>query len=155
MSAHPPCSRKGPLLLACGLKSPRRVKRETTNSRFFVFGGLSQKNSGLFRTTMSLNLLVVRQRGCRVVRPTDRPQRSAVSYRPSPASVFGARPARCCSAVKALGTYTPDGSPPLEFHLPLPRPRVSPSRLPSDRPVGEDLSMKTLVSREVPIDSSS
>lgn len=36
MSAHPPCSRKGPLLPACGLKSPRRVKRETTNSRFCV-----------------------------------------------------------------------------------------------------------------------
>lgn len=36
VSAHPPCSRKGPLLPACGLKRPRRVKRETTNSRFFV-----------------------------------------------------------------------------------------------------------------------
>ena len=35
VSAHPPCSRKGPLLPACGLKCPRRVKRETTNSRFF------------------------------------------------------------------------------------------------------------------------
>lgn len=35
MGAHPPCSRKGPLLPACGLKRPRRVKRETTNSRFF------------------------------------------------------------------------------------------------------------------------
>ena len=34
VSAHPPCSRKGPLLPACGLKCPRRVKRETTNSRF-------------------------------------------------------------------------------------------------------------------------
>ena len=34
ISAHPPCSRKGPLLPACGPKSPRRVKRETTNSRF-------------------------------------------------------------------------------------------------------------------------
>ena len=30
----PPCSRKGPLLATCRLKSPRRVKRETTNSRF-------------------------------------------------------------------------------------------------------------------------
>ena len=39
MSAHPPCSRKGPLLPACGLKCPRRVKRETTNSRFFRFKG--------------------------------------------------------------------------------------------------------------------
>lgn len=34
VSAHPPCSRKGPLLPACGLKRPRRVKREATNSRF-------------------------------------------------------------------------------------------------------------------------
>jgi hypothetical protein len=39
VSAHPPCSRKGPLLPACGLKCPRRVKRETTNSRFFRFKG--------------------------------------------------------------------------------------------------------------------
>ena len=37
VSAHPPCSRKGPHLPACGLKCPRRVKRETTNSRFCVF----------------------------------------------------------------------------------------------------------------------
>jgi hypothetical protein len=33
-SAHPPCSRKGPHLPACRHKCPRRVKRETTNSRF-------------------------------------------------------------------------------------------------------------------------
>ena len=45
-SAHPPCSRKGPLLPARGLKSPRRVKRETTNSRFLRFCGLGEKNSG-------------------------------------------------------------------------------------------------------------
>lgn len=32
---YPPCSRKGPLLATCRLKSPRRVKRETTNSRFW------------------------------------------------------------------------------------------------------------------------
>lgn len=37
VSAHPPCSRKGPLLPARGQKCPRRVKRETTNSRFFAF----------------------------------------------------------------------------------------------------------------------
>jgi hypothetical protein len=43
VSAHPPCSRKGPLLPACGLKCPRRVKRETTNSRFSFQG-----NSGKF-----------------------------------------------------------------------------------------------------------
>ncbi len=48
-SAHPPCSRKGPLLPACGLKRPRRVKRETTNSRFCVFRGLWQNSSGQFR----------------------------------------------------------------------------------------------------------
>ena len=41
MSAHPPCSRKGPLLPACGLKCPRRVKRETTNSRFSFSGDLA------------------------------------------------------------------------------------------------------------------
>ena len=35
--AHPPCSRKGPLLPSCGLKRPRRVKREATNSRFCGF----------------------------------------------------------------------------------------------------------------------
>ena len=34
VGAHPPCSRKGPLLPACGLKCPWRVKREATNSRF-------------------------------------------------------------------------------------------------------------------------
>ena len=34
VGAHPPCSRKGPLLPACGPKSPWRVKREATNSRF-------------------------------------------------------------------------------------------------------------------------
>lgn len=43
VSAHPPCSRKGPLLPACGLKCPRRVKRETTNSRFFRFKGTLAK----------------------------------------------------------------------------------------------------------------
>ena len=42
VGVHPPCSRKGPLLPACGLKCPRRVKRETTNSRFFVSRGLGQ-----------------------------------------------------------------------------------------------------------------
>lgn len=36
--AHPPCSRKGPLLPACGLKRPRRVKREATNSHFCGLG---------------------------------------------------------------------------------------------------------------------
>ena len=58
VSAHPPCSRKGPLLPACGLKCPRRVKRETTNSRFFVSRGLGQisrwflhpAQSGLLKT---------------------------------------------------------------------------------------------------------
>jgi hypothetical protein len=39
VSAHPPCSRKGPLLPARGQKCPRRVKRETTNSRFLRFKG--------------------------------------------------------------------------------------------------------------------
>ena len=34
VSAHPPCSRKGPRLSACGRKSPWRVKREATISRF-------------------------------------------------------------------------------------------------------------------------
>jgi len=34
LDACPPCSRKGPFLATCGLKRPRRVKRETTNSRF-------------------------------------------------------------------------------------------------------------------------
>ena len=37
VGAHPPCSRKGPHLPACGLKRPRRVKREATNSRFCGF----------------------------------------------------------------------------------------------------------------------
>lgn len=47
VSAHPPCSRKGPLLPACGLKCPRRVKRETTNSRFFcALRGLGQNFAG-------------------------------------------------------------------------------------------------------------
>ena len=36
VGACPPCSRKGPLLPACRLKSPWRVKREATNSRFAV-----------------------------------------------------------------------------------------------------------------------
>lgn len=54
MSVHPPCSRKGPFLPACGLKSPRRVKRETTNSRFFVLRGLSQISSGLLRWKLVL-----------------------------------------------------------------------------------------------------
>jgi len=34
VGAHPPCSRKGPLLPACGLKRPWRVKREATISLF-------------------------------------------------------------------------------------------------------------------------
>lgn len=42
VSAHPPCSRKGPLLPACGPKCPRRVKRETTNSRFSFRGNLDK-----------------------------------------------------------------------------------------------------------------
>jgi hypothetical protein len=46
-SAHPPCSRKGPLLSASGLKCPRRVKRETTNSRFSALWGLCQISRGL------------------------------------------------------------------------------------------------------------
>ena len=46
VSAHPPCSRKGPLLPTCGSKRPRRVKRETTNSRFSHFVGLGQNQGG-------------------------------------------------------------------------------------------------------------
>ena len=51
VSVHPPCSRKGPLLPACGLKCPRRVKRETTNSRFCVLRGLGGNFGGLHRPT--------------------------------------------------------------------------------------------------------
>lgn len=40
VSAHPPCSRKGPLLPACSLKRPWRVKREATNSLFVGPGTL-------------------------------------------------------------------------------------------------------------------
>src|SRR5262249_39614983 len=38
-----------PLLPACALKCPRRVKRETINSRFFVLRGLCQNSSALCR----------------------------------------------------------------------------------------------------------
>jgi hypothetical protein len=42
VSAHPPCSRKGPLLPAFGPKCPTRVKRETTNSRFSFRGDFAK-----------------------------------------------------------------------------------------------------------------
>jgi hypothetical protein len=45
IGAHPPCSRKGPLLPACGPKRPWRVKREATNSRFGGHVGLCQISS--------------------------------------------------------------------------------------------------------------
>lgn len=51
-SAHPPYSGKGPLLSACGLKCPWRVKRETTNSHLWACGTLpdfpiSPKHGGM------------------------------------------------------------------------------------------------------------
>lgn len=47
VGAHPPCSRKGPLLPACGPKSPWRVKREATNSRFCGLRDLAKSPCGL------------------------------------------------------------------------------------------------------------
>jgi hypothetical protein len=49
VGAHPPCSRKGPLLPAGSLNCHSGVKRETTNSRFFIWEGLGQNFGGQTR----------------------------------------------------------------------------------------------------------
>ena len=86
VSVHPPCSRKGPLLPACGLKCPRRVKRETTNSRFCVLRGLGEISGGLHRPTDHLQSPAVsgeawsesrqEERQERVGASADRPRRA-------------------------------------------------------------------------------